>query len=68
MTINEYEREGGFHDELRLVRQIGLCITELEPYVTARPHRLPETDSIKKLSAALETVRTEIVRTRAQAS
>jgi hypothetical protein len=67
MTLSEYEEQGGFHDELREVHRIGLTLTTLEEFVMARAHRLPEREAISKLKASLETVRSEICRTRQEA-
>jgi hypothetical protein len=64
MTLNDYERNGGFSDELHDVRTIGQTITTLEEKIMARPSRLTDRHAIQDLKAALETVRDAIVRTR----
>ncbi len=64
MTINDYERDGGFSQELRLIREMGMALTALEEAVPARPFRKPELDALRQLRGALESLRAEICETR----
>lgn len=64
MTVNDYEKQGGFREELQELRDIGMRITVLKEAIPARPHRDPEMDALNKLAAALDELRLEIGRTR----
>ena len=64
MTINDYEVNGGFSQELRLVREMGMELTALDEAILARPFRKPEIDSLMQLKRALENLRGEICETR----
>lgn len=64
MTIETYEQNGGFENELFCVREIGMQINELTEAIPARPHRAPEITELNNLRKALEALRSEIVRTR----
>ena len=55
-----YERDGGFREELRLIREIGAHITALQETVQTRVQRASERLAIHHLSTALEAVRSEI--------
>jgi hypothetical protein len=68
MTNVQYEAEGGFHDELLDVRRIGQAITALESKVYARLHTTREREAINDVKSALETLRSNIVRTRSEAA
>jgi hypothetical protein len=64
MTIEEYENQGGFREELQLIREIGQKITTLQEVIPARPHTLVEREALKNLWAANDALRTAILRTR----
>jgi hypothetical protein len=64
MTVDAYEKEGGFREELGHVREIGMRIVSLKEALPVRPHRQPELDALNKLSAALDELRLEIGVTR----
>jgi len=64
MTIQDYENQNGFKEELAIVRSIGMGITTLEESIPARPHRQPERIALRHLRLALEDLRDEIGITR----
>jgi hypothetical protein len=64
MKLADYEREGGFRDELHNVRVIGEHVTSLKDAFYVRGPRPAERDALNKLAAALEELRAEIVKTR----
>ena len=64
MTVADYERANGFREELLVIRSMGLSVTHLQEAIPARPHRPQELDALSRLEVALNTLRTEIVRTR----
>lgn len=64
MTINDYEKQNGFKDELGHVREIGFKIVTLQDMIQARPHRQPERNALQNLSDCLATLRDEIAKTR----
>ena len=64
MTIEEYENQGGFREELGVVRAIGQKLVTLKEYMNTRPARFAEPDAIKKVEAALDNLRAEIIATR----
>lgn len=64
MTVQEYENQGGFREELQLVREIGLKITTLQEYIPARPHTMVEREALKNLVAANNALREAILHTR----
>lgn len=69
MTAADYEREGGFSDELRDVRQMGQVVTGLdEQKIFARLHNGREREALVQLKWAIDNLRSEIVRTRGEAA
>jgi hypothetical protein len=64
MTIQDYENQGGFRNELNKVRDMGMALTSLEELIPARPHRQPEWDAVAGVRNALEALRKEILETR----
>jgi hypothetical protein len=64
MTVQDYEKQGGFRDELNKVRDMGMALTSLEELMPARPHRQPEWEVVAGVRNALETLRKEILETR----
>lgn len=64
MTVESYENQGGFREELQLVRDIGQRVTTLIDRIPARPHREPEMQAVMALRNALDVLRDEIARTR----
>jgi hypothetical protein len=49
MTVNDYERQGGFREELRIMREIGQRITTLQDKIPARPNRGTELNAVEEL-------------------
>ncbi len=64
MTVQDYEKSGGFTEELQLVRAIGQHITTLLDAIPARPHRSPEITAAVELRDSLDKLRLEICATR----
>jgi hypothetical protein len=64
MTVQDYERQNGFREELAIVREIGIRLTTLEEMIPARPHREPERQAMAAVKDALVTLRDEIAKTR----
>ncbi len=60
----EYERQGGFADEFRSLRQAGEAITKLEQDIITRGCSVADRNAIRDLKASLETVRENIQRAR----
>lgn len=68
MSPKDYEAIGGFSDELRIVRKMGMALTELETAVLARQFRLDERYAILGVKTALENLRAKIAKTRQEAA
>lgn len=64
MTVEQYEDQGGFREELLIVRDIGQHVTTLLDRIPARPHRAPEMTAVTNLRNAVDALREEIARTR----
>ena len=64
MTVADYERSNGFREELLVVRNIGMSLTQLQEVIPARPHREVEIDALNRLEAAINSLQAEILRTR----
>lgn len=62
-----YERGGGFREELQVVRSVGENITTLEGKMQCRALRPEERTALQDLKGALENLREEIVKSRAEA-
>jgi hypothetical protein len=49
MTVQDYERQGGFREEMKLMREIGHRITTLQDMLPARPNRGTELHALEEL-------------------
>lgn len=65
MTVQDYEKQGGFQEELGIIRTIGMSLTSLQEMLPARPYREAEGKALDDLTNALERLRHEIHVTRA---
>jgi hypothetical protein len=67
MTIVDYENQGGFQEELSVVRNIGQDVTRLQRLMYARPHNSEESKAVYAVMTALNDLQGQIIHVRLKA-